>query len=96
MLRNVKNKMILVYRTGSNNLKVTSSSGYKLSNNQVNQVFLNSIMGVSSQRNFRIGNSNPHKTDEVIAPKKRKPRTPEDLVAKVAEPKSEVAPNVFY
>ena len=96
MLRTVKNQMLLVYRAGTNNLKATSNSGYKLSNNQVNQVFLNSIMGVSSQRNFSTGNSNPHKTDEVIAPKKRKPRTPEDLVAKVAEPKSEVAPNVFY
>ena len=94
MLRTVKNQMLLVYRTGTNNLKATSNSGYKLSNNQVNQVFLNSIMGVSSQRNFSTDNSNPPKTDDAIAPKKRKPRTPKAVEAKEAEPKSEVAPDV--
>lgn len=47
-------------------------------------------MGVASQRNFSSDNSSPPKTDDAIAPKKRKPRTPKAVVAKEAEPKSEL------
>jgi hypothetical protein len=92
MLRTVKNQMLLAYRAGTNNLKMTSTSGYKLNNDQVNQVFMKSIMGVASHRNFSTENSNPPKTDDALAPKKRKPRTPKAVVAK--EAKSEVAPDL--
>jgi len=79
MLRTVKNQMLIAYRAGATTIKMTST--HSLS--QTNQLVMNSIIGVPHARNFSTDNSNPPKTDDPVAPKKRKPRTPK--AAKQAE-----------
>jgi len=87
MLRTVKNQMLIAYRAGAMTIKMTSTHSY----NQTNQLVMNSIIGVQHSRNFTTDNSNSPKTDDPVAQKKRKPRTPK--AAKQAEAESDGAHN---